>query len=484
MIEGVLVVDVGTTKVHTNLIGVSDGRLLENRAYSYEWIHPAEGWSEVDALIIWEAAQKAVGEIVTKCKNKYEIKAIAFSYIGDSLLAVDKNDTPLGNMILAMDERAKIEAQEITDQYGEKLFDEIGTSSLRPSVIPAKLLWIKKNQPEVFKNAAYFLNIQQFLNLKLGLGTITDYTLAGRKVMFNFKQMKWSESLCDFLGIPVEKLGGDIRVADSVYGSIRRFGRVEFDHEIPVVLGAHDSESGMIGLGCIPGQKTILGNIAGTYDHIGYLLKYYPDKLEGFFGANCGPLKNSYVLMGATISGPSLEWFVKTFFPNEGLKVINRLFDLYKFDGMNKVFLTRGIQTGDGCIRGINMKTGIESLFKAIVEGLTFPLQSVMINLTKFNGQKFDSLRMGGGGAKSGKWSQLKSDMFDIRVEKVKNIEISSVGAAIMSAVALGSYADYQTAMKHMISIDTVFEPNYENTKRYHERYLEFLSQQTTNNNK
>lgn len=192
----------------------------------------------------------------------------------------------------------------------------------------------------------------------------------------------------------------------------------------------------------------------------------------------CGPLKFSYVVLGALVSGPNLDWFIHTFFPDEGFAAINRLFDQYPLDGLNKVFMTKDINSGDGTIRGLSLTATVGDLFKCIIEGLTFPFVSTVKLMETVNGHKFESLRVGGGSAKSDKWSQLKSDIFDMKVEKVRNIEITSVGTAIIAAVGIGKYPDYQTAMNNMIGIEKTYTPDHALTVRYQERYQEFLERQ------
>ena len=66
--------------------------------------------------------------------------------------------------------------------------------------------------------------------------------------------------------------------------------------------------------------------------------------------------------------------------------------------------------------------------------------------LSRYNGKEFECLRVGGGGAKSEKWLQLKADMFGIQLEKAKNIEVSSLGAVIMAAVSLGYFNSIEAA--------------------------------------
>jgi xylulokinase len=478
MPDCILSIDIGTSKVRTHLIGIDDGRLLETRSYTFHWVHPSEGWSEVDVLQVWESTQKAVAEMVEISKWEYAIKGIGFSFISDSLVLVGKDHQPLRNMILSFDNRARVEARQIADEYGVEKLLEVADSPIKPEWVPPKILWLKKNQPELFHQAVYFLNLQQFILLKLGLGTLTDYTQACRKMLYDIPQKQWSESFCSYLGISVESLGGEVKSADSVAGKIRRFGSVDLGQELPVILGAHDTECGLFGLGCIPGPAPLLGDVTGTFDLIGYFEKTFVQKSAGFLLSYWGPVIESYViLLGVSVSGPTLEWYVRTFHPDEGSGIINRLFSEYPLDGTNKVLVTRGIESGDGCIRGINPNTTRGDLFKAVIECGTYPLLAGIKQAEMFKGKKFNCLRIGGAGAKNDQWPQLKADMFDMRVETVKNKEISSLGAALFAAVGMGCYPDYESAVSHMVQMARVFEPHPEITRRYQERFAEFLRQ-------
>ena len=83
------------------------------------------------------------------------------------------------------------------------------------------------------------------------------------------RKREWSDRLMKAVGVEAERLGGDIQASIYTAGKIERFGRVLFNQEVPVVLGAHDSECGILGLGVVPGKEGILGNISGTYEMLG-----------------------------------------------------------------------------------------------------------------------------------------------------------------------------------------------------------------------
>ena len=87
-------------------------------------------------------------------------------------------------------------------------------------------------------------------------------------------------------------------------------------------------------------------------------------------------------------------------------------------------------------------------------------------------------MRIGAGGAKSENWIQLKADLLGIPVERVKNLQTSSVGVACICAVAKGIYGSYKEAVEHMVQVEHTFEPNPQMTERYQERYFEVYKKQ------
>jgi ribulose kinase len=52
-------------------------------------------------------------------------------------------------------------------------------------------------------------------------------------------------------------------------------------------------------------------------------------------------------------------------------------------------------------------------------------------------------------------------------VEKVGNIEVSALGAAMVGAIALGVYRGFPEAVSRMVDIDRTFLPNEEVSDRY-----------------
>jgi len=475
--ECFLIVDFSSRNVQADFIDCENGQLLDSKFSTYAPIQKEPGWNELNPNDIWESSQKVVSEIIKSNNGICEVTALGFSFFGDNLVLADVKGNPFENLILSFDYRAKDEAQKLTDEFGEeKLFRLVGYEPVGAGLIPAKILWLQKYKPQIFTNETQILNLQQYIFLKLGLGIVTDYSLACRKNIYDMHKMGWSDTLCDYLNIHPAQLGEKILPANTIIGRIKEYGEVKFSKAIPVLLGAHNSVSGMVGLGSLPNNRAILTEVVGTFDVIGSLTDTLQEKYTGFLAIYCGPFKDSFVIAGSSIGQPDLEWGLKTIYQEERFSTILSKLRNCPFDGNNTVILTKSIQTGDGAIRGVNLNTTKEDILQAIMEGGTFPLIGIVSQLSRMNNNKIDLIRCGGRAAfLNEQFLQMKADMYNLVVEKTKNNHASSLGAAIFLAVELGYFTDYISAMESMISIEEVYKPRAEIAQRYKQRYLDFL---------
>lgn len=473
--EAILVIDVGTSKVHANVIALSDGSLLAEAAHAMTWLHPQPGWTEIEPEDLWQAVTSAVAEAISKLAPSVRLIAVSNSFQGDGFLLAGRDGEPLYNIIVAMDSRGVPYVKDFAEQFGAERFEEILGTALGPWE-PMKYYWFHRNRPELLAQTTHVVSVQEYVLSRLGLGYCQDYTLASRKVMRDYRKNEWSEELCRFVGLSPEQFDSPIMESGAVCGSIRRIGDTDLGAELPVIVGAHDCEMGMFGVGVLPDSRKVLANVAGTTDHLGLIMTAPFD----IHGLPCciyrGPMEGSYVALGANSVGSCTTWAVKNLFPErtDYGKAIAGLFSEMRFDGTSRVTCTGSIPSAAGVFRGIDLQTTREDLFRALIEGLTYPLQDVCRAMEAIAGGKFGVIRAGNGGAKSRSWLQLKADLFDTPVERVRNNEISSVGAAALAAVTLGRYGSLAEAQERMISVLDRVEPVAENVRRYAERVAEW----------
>ena len=77
---------------------------------------------------------------------------------GETLLFLDKAGKSLRNAIVWMDNRAEEEARELEGKFGnDTCYKVTGQVSFEPCWPASKILWVKKNEPQIFQKTDQFL---------------------------------------------------------------------------------------------------------------------------------------------------------------------------------------------------------------------------------------------------------------------------------------------------------------------------------------
>jgi xylulokinase len=110
-------------------------------------------------------------------------------------------------------------------------------------------------------------------------------------------------------------------------------------------------------------------------------------------------------------------------------------------------------------------------MLRAVYEGVAYNLGWILEIMRHKFGWQQDAIRVIGGGAKGDPWLQIIADVTGKQVEKVANPqEAGAVGAALIAAVGLGIYPDFQ-ALKKVIQVTRTFDPRAENAEIYDELF-------------
>ena len=104
---------------------------------------------------------------------------------------------PLMNAVLyGVDTRAAREIEELTASIGaETIFARCGNALTSQSVGP-KILWLKRNRPDIYARAHKFLNSTSFLVHRLTGRFVTDhYTAANASPLYLIDEQTWTSAL-------------------------------------------------------------------------------------------------------------------------------------------------------------------------------------------------------------------------------------------------------------------------------------------------
>jgi sugar (pentulose or hexulose) kinase len=106
-----------------------------------------------------------------------------------------------------------------------------------------------------------------------------------------------------------------------------------------------------------------------------------------------------------------------------------------------------------------------------MIEGLTYALREGKDLLEKRSGKSISRLIVSGGGSQSDQIMQITADIFGMTVLRPHTFETSSLGAAIASAVGVGLYPDFPTAVDKMTHKGDSFDPIDMNKDLYSDLY-------------
>ena len=481
--EGILTVDFGTSNVRVSLIETKRGSILYSVSEQNCIKVPYNGYAQQNPEELWDNSVRCMAQVIRETDiDKIHISALAFSFFGDNLILCDEEYQPITPLILSFDVRGEAQISALLRKMGhERIIRKIGSVPDWSSV-PAKYLWLRQNKPEIVERSAYCISNQQYILKRLGLAPVNDRTMAFRKSLLNMGTVWWDEELLEYLGVGDRQLG-EIVESGEIIGTVMEYGDVKFPYSVPVIPGGHDCSLGFAGLGLSRSSDTLMGNITGTFDHFGFFRKdrimneqiLRQRKNEVLTG--CGCLKDSWIVMGAIPAyGTYLEWVVKTFFQDTSQNTFQRLWTQVRFDGLNELSVYPVNTIEKGCVEGLELTTSGIDIFAAAVEALTYESRRVMeICLGCRENQPLE-IRIGGGTSRSDIWNQLRADVMGIPFSCTQNVEASSMGAAILGAVACGIYRDVESAAKEMVQVTKKFVPHKENCIRYNEAYKCYIA--------
>lgn len=459
----VVVLDVGTTKVHANLIELSNGTLIDGSEVSYPWIQKNERMTEIHSADIWEAMQSALEKILKtagffrKTSGNIRLVGLSFSWFGANLVTMDASGEEVFPLIVSFDSRAEKEAEELRQRISTERGMQIGRGGLTSESIPAKILWLRHNYPEKFQTVRAIGSIAQYVYQKAGFPLCTEKSMA-QTLQYRGSDGSFMQDIAEASGLDLKLLDYPNMEGDEVLAYTDTFGRVVLPERIPVLYGGHDCILSQLGSGVLPKGNGILGDVAGTFD----LMGFFRMSGEGIFPAEDminTPMRGVFSYMEGGPSGAMLSQSVKTLWGKCDGAFLSGLFEASYFDGRHGgLWRLPGWQERKKSA-GLLWHYSGQQVFESLVEEITFRLKDSYQSLCRKNGAPFQIVRIGGGAAKSENWIQLKADVFGTAFELMENREVSSMGAAVIAAVTLGYYSDYETALTNMVHISKHYEP-------------------------
>lgn len=479
-------IDAGTESVRVGLYDLN-GNEVGFGVTGYQTFHPRASWAEQDPNEWWSALVQSTNKAMKQSgTTKEQIIGISLDATSCSVVLCKNDGTPLRRSIIWMDVRASEEAKFIASTK-DNVLKYNGFGNVSPEWMPCKALWLKKHEPETYKQADKILEFADWYTYKLTgrwTGNICNTTV---KSYYNKDEGGWPHRFYETIGLGdiIDKFPKDICELGEHVGGLTQKAAEELGLQegTPVGQGGIDSIVGMIGLGVVkPGSLAL---ITGS-SHLVLGLTDVNIHAKGIFGTfPHAVIPDLNLIEGSQIStGSILKWF-KTHFCKD-LEDISKkkgvsVYDLLTLeasqispgsDGLLVLDYWQGNRTPyadadvRGLIYGLSLKHGREHLFRAIMEGIAYGTEQVLQTF-KMNGFTVEELYVAGGATNSRLFLQIHADVSNIVINIPEVSQGPCLGSAILASVAAGVYKNPQEGVEHMVRFKDRIEPVKENHQAY-----------------
>ena len=440
---------------------------------------PEEWWRGVCAAVRQVAGSSGV--------RGRRIAGVGISGQSWSAIPVDRNGRALHNTPIWMDARSSDIAREMTGRIGFDRIFSVSGNPLEPTYSTAKMIWFKRNLPDIYRQTFRFLQSNGYIVLKL-TGKFTQDVSQGYGVhAFDMKRARWDEKLCEELGLDREMLP-ELFPCHEIVGAVTKEAAeaTGLTEGTPVVAGGLDAACGTLGAGvCKPGQTQEQGGMAGGMSICMDKALSHPKLILSFH-----VVPGAWLLQGGTVGGGGcLRWFrqeLGAFEEAKAEKEGGSPFEIMDGEagaigpgGGGLIYLPymagERSPIWDRHAKGVFFGLGYDKtrshMIRAVMEGVAFSLEHNLQTAYEA-GVSVNELNAMGGSANSRVWTQIKSDVTGKPIRVPASDTASTLGAALLAGVGMGVYKDFEEAVERTVRIVRTHEPD--STK--HETYMRYFN--------
>ena len=414
------------------------GAIIPKLFVKTEWSFKAtpDGGSEIDSGAALKTVVRVIDDLLA-ASNKIdgEIEYVASCALWHSLVGVDEGGKPTTKVLGWADTRSREFGAVLRKGFDERTIHNRTGASFHSSFWPAKLLWLRKQFPDVFARTARWLSLSDFIAMKLSDGPTTSVSMASGTGVFDIRKCDWDDELLRFLKIPRSKVPAIPAHDGDGFQLNRRFAkrwpRLQNSKWFPAIA---DGAANNIGAGCVTKERAAL--MVGTSGamRVAYEGKP-PAKIPD--GLWCYRIDRRRVIIGGALSdgGGLYQWLRENLRldPRAEAEVAKRPPGAHGLVFLP--FLAGERSTGynedaTGAVLGLRSSTDNTDMLRAALESVAFRFAEIFDRLNvvcKIRG----IVASGGAIEESPVWTQIISDVLG------RDITVSDASEASMRGTVL-----------------------------------------------
>ncbi|MBR3932505.1 MAG: FGGY-family carbohydrate kinase [Clostridia bacterium] len=437
--------DMGTSSVKAILM-TEDGKVQKVARGAFEYTKLASGGVEISA----ESYAKVCIDVIKELSDyaNGDVKAICASSASGNLLVLDKENKPLTGIINWQDKRVGNEAKEVFDYLNpDEFYNQIGWPFGYKAFPLAQMAYIKKNSPEVIKNAGKVCMSTEYLYFLL-TGKWGISTSAGTPFFFIDQQKKeYIPHLLETLGVSEDMFPPVMDAAKTLGGILPQMtDATGLKEGTPVVLGTFDHPSAARGVGVLKEGQVLLS--CGT-SWVGFFPIKDRQKIADakmLIDPFLAPQGGCWAGMTSVASISERIWLYVSTFIDDGKDAFNMLSSLAKKAKKGAGGLK--INPKDEPNKEEILRFSKENIARAIMEG-TVNLLKERLDMLKEKGIGATEGIMVGGPSEDPYWIELIEDMTGIKLSVIHGQYAGAVGAATMAGIGAGLFENEEKAFEY-----------------------------------
>ena len=397
-------IDIGTSSVKAVIVDDKD-TVVEQASASLNVSRPQPGWSEQNPADWWSATNAAVKALPARARAAVKGTGLSGQMHGATLL--DAADQPLRPAILWNDGRS--EKQCATLEKTEPRSREITGNIAMPGFTAPKLVWVRENEPDIFKQTRGVLLPKDYVRLLMTGEKASDASDAAGTLWVDVAKRKWSPEMLAATGLDESHMPRLVEGSDAT-GNLRKDVAADWGMEqVPVAGGGGDNAAGAAGIGVIkPGDAFLSLGTSGVL----FLVtpRFLPNSAKAVH-AFCHCLPGVWHQMSVMLSAAScIDWAVKLTGTKDAAELLSKVEKRARLDGP-EIFLPylSGERTphndpaARGVLFGLNHDSDAAAIGQAVLEGVAFAFADGLDALIEA-GATIDRISVIGGGARSMWW--------------------------------------------------------------------------------
>ena len=467
--------------------------IIATHAVSHGMENPKPNYFEHDADEVWWGNFCEISNALLEKSGVKpdQILSVGASALGADCLPVDENCKPLRKAILyGIDARATEEMAWLTELYGEDQIKKWYGRPLCSSDVMPKILWIKNNEPEVYKKTYKFLTGSSFITAKLTGNYVVDrfLGLASFNPLYNpdgTPNPKTCEPICRPDQLAAVK--NTIEIAGKVTkAAAKETGLME---GTPVIVGTDDAGAEAISTGVLqPGDMMLM--FGSSLYMILCTNKLVDDDriwreefiIPGTFDISAG----------TNAAGTLTRWYRDNLFPecleaelesgeSAYMKMMKGVDEIPAgSDGLITLPYFAGERTpindpmAKGVIFGLTLKHTKQHMYRSALEAVGYSIAQ-HFEIFQEHGVEINKIMAVGGGTKNPAWMQMVSDITGKPLSTAGITIGASFGDAMMAAMGI-QYFDSFADLAKIIKKGETYTPDCSKNNDY-KKYQEVFNE-------